>query len=87
VKSAQLIKSVPPDYPQLAKAQRVVGNVEIDALIDASGNVATLKVLSGPIILRQAALDSVKQWKFSPALLDGQPTAMHIAVTVQFRTQ
>jgi protein TonB len=87
VKSAQLIKSVPPVYPQLAKAQGVFGNVEIDALIDASGNVATLKVLSGPMILRQAALDSVKQWKFSPALLDGQPTSMHIVVTVQFRTQ
>jgi len=87
VKSAQLIKSVPPVYPQLAKAQGVFGNVQIDALIDASGNVATLKVLSGPMILRQAALDSVKQWKFSPALLDGQPTSMHIAVTVQFRTQ
>ena len=87
VKSAQLIKSVPPVYPQLAKAQGVFGNVEIDALIVASGNVATLKVLSGPMILRQAALDSVKQWKFSPALLDGQPTAMHIVVTVQFRTQ
>jgi outer membrane biosynthesis protein TonB len=39
------------------------------------------------MILRQAALDSVKQWKFSPALLDGQPTSMHIVVKVQFRTQ
>jgi protein TonB len=87
VKSAQLIKSVPPVYPQLAKAQGVFGNVQIDALIDASGNVAALKVLSGPMILRQAALDSVKESKYSPALLDGQPTSMHIVVTVQFRTQ
>jgi TonB family protein len=87
VKAAQLIKSVPPVYPQLAKAQRVFGDVQIDALIDASGNVATLKVLSGPIILQKAALDSVKQSKYSPALLDGQPTSMHIVVTVQFRTE
>lgn len=84
VKSAQRIKYVPPVYPELAKAQRVFGNVQIDAFIDASGNVATLKVLSGPMILRQAALDSVKQWKYLPALLDGQPTSMHITVTVQF---
>jgi len=87
VTPAQLIRSVPPVYPLLAKTQRISGDVRIDALIDASGNVAEVKVISGPSILHHAALDAVKQWKYKPAVLDGQPTTMHLTVTVQFRTQ
>jgi protein TonB len=87
VKPAQLIKSVPPVYPQFAKAQHIFGNVQIDALIDASGNVAGMQVISGPPVLHRAALDAVKQWKYSPALLNGQPTSMHLSVTVQFRSE
>ncbi len=87
VKPAQLVKSVPPVYPALAKSQRLSGSVQIDALIDASGSVASMKVLSGPPVLHKAALDAVKQWKYSPALLDGEPTSMHLTVTVQFRNQ
>jgi TonB family protein len=87
VKPAQLLKSVPPEYPALAKEQHVYGSVQIDALIDAAGNVQSVQVLSGPPLLHHAALDSVKQWKYSPALLDGQPTPMHLTVTVQFRHQ
>lgn len=87
VKTAQLLKSVPPVYPQMAKTQRITGNVTLDALIDADGNVAQVKVISGPPMLHQAAVDAVKQWKYSPAQLNGNPTAMHLTVTVQFRTQ
>ena len=87
VKPAQLIKSVPPEYPEMAKAQHVSGKVQIDALVDASGNVASVKVLSGPMLLRKAAIDAVKQWKYTPARLDDQPTSMHLTVTVEFRGQ
>ena len=87
VTPVQLIKSVPPVYPQLAKTQRIAGNVQIDALIDASGNVADVKVLSGPGVLHHAALEAVKQWKYKPAMLDGQPTSVHITISVQFRNQ
>lgn len=87
VKPAQLLKSVAPIYPQIARSQRISGNVQLDAFIDPSGNVASVKVLSGPPVLHNAALQAVKQWKYSPALLDGQPTSMHLTVTVQFRTQ
>ena len=87
VKPAQLLKSVPPIYPAMARNQRISGNVQIDALVDESGNVAAVKVLSGPVLLHRAALDAVKQWKYSPALLDGKPTSMHLTVTVQFRAQ
>ena len=87
VKPAKLIKSVQPIYPQMAKSQRVSGNVQIDALIDADGNVSAMKVLSGPALLRDAALQSLKQWKYQPAELDGKPTSTHLTVVVQFRAQ
>jgi TonB family protein len=87
VKQAQLIKSVSPVYPPTAKLQHVAGDVKIDALIEADGNVSTMKILSGPPLLHQAALTAVKQWKYKPAQLDGKPTAMHLTVTVQFRFQ
>ena len=87
VKPAKLIKSVPPVYPEIARTQHLSGSVQIDALIDAGGNVGAMKVLSGPTLLHQAAMTAVKQWKFQPAELDGKTTAMHLTVTVQFRAQ
>ncbi|HXH65942.1 MAG TPA: TonB family protein [Candidatus Limnocylindrales bacterium] len=87
VKPAKLIKSVQPVYPQMARTQHVSGNVQIDALIDADGNVSAMKVLSGPVLLRDAALQSLKQWKYQPAELDGKPTSMHLTVVLQFRAQ
>ncbi len=85
VKQAKLISSVPPVYPTLAKNQRVSGSVTVDALIDASGRVTTMKVVSGPTLLQQAATDALKQWKYQPASLDGKPVSMHLTVTIQFR--
>ena len=87
VKPAELLKSVPPEFPAIAKSQHIGGKVTIDALIDASGNVASVKVLSGPTILHKAASDAVKQWKYKPAMLDGEATSMHLTVTVAFRAQ
>ena len=87
VKPAHLVKSVPPLYPQMARTQRISGNVSIDAVVDVDGNVGTTKVLSGPAILHRAALDAVKQWRYEPAMLDGKPTASHLTVIVQFRLQ
>jgi len=87
VKQAKLISSVPPSYPTLAKNQRVSGNVLIDALIDANGRVTTMKVVSGPTLLQQAAMDALRLWKYQPASLDGKPVSMHLTVTIQFRLQ
>jgi protein TonB len=87
VKPAKLITSVPPAYPSLAKSQRVSGNVVIDALIDVNGHVTTMKVVSGPTLLHQAAMDALKRWKYQPATLDGKPAPMHLTVTIQFRLQ
>ena len=87
VVQAKLISSVPPAYPPLAKSQHVSGSVLVDALIDANGRVTTMKVVSGPALLHQAAMDALKQWKYRPATLDGKATPMHLTVTVQFRLQ
>jgi TonB family protein len=87
VKQARLISSVPPVYPQLARTQRMSGNVVVDALIDTNGRVSTMKVLSGPALLHQSAMDALRQWKYEPATLNGQPMAMHLTVTIQFKLQ
>jgi TonB family protein len=87
VKQAKLVASVPPVYPPLAKNQHVSGNVLVDALIDANGKVTTMKVVSGPTLLHQAAMDALRQWKYQPAMLDGKPVSMHLTVTIQFRLQ
>jgi protein TonB len=87
VVSAKLLKAVPPVYPPAARSQRVGGDVKIDALIDVAGNVSTMKVISGPTLLHQAAMSALKQWKYEPAKLDGNPTPMHLTVIVQFRLQ
>jgi len=69
----------------LAKNQHVEGDVRVDALIEASGRVSAMKVVSGPPLLQQAAMDALRQWKYQPATLDGKPVPMHLTVTIQFR--
>jgi len=87
VKPAKLLASVPPSYPTLAKTQHVAGDVKVDALIDTNGRVTTMKVISGPTLLHQSAMDALRQWKYQAATLDGKPVAMHLTVTIQFRLQ
>jgi TonB family protein len=87
VKQARLTSKVDPVYPALAKNQHISGNVTIDALIDATGRVTTMKIVSGPTLLHQAAMDALKQWKYQPAMLDGKAVPMHLTVTLQFRLQ
>ena len=87
VTPAHLLSSTSPAYPQLAKSQRIEGAVRIDALIDAAGKVSSMKVVSGPVLLHQAAMEALRQWKYKPAMLDGKPVPMHLTVTIQFRLQ
>jgi protein TonB len=87
LKQARLLKAASPVYPPTARAQNVSGDVKIDALIDADGNVSSVKVISGPALLHQAALEAVKQWKYEPAQLNGKPTSVHVTVTIHFRGQ
>lgn len=84
---AKLISSVQPSYTAMAKSQHVSGDVKIDALIDADGRVTTMKIISGPALLQQSAMDALRQWKYRPATLNGAPVSMHLTVTLQFRLQ
>ncbi|MGB6822814.1 MAG: energy transducer TonB [Candidatus Acidiferrales bacterium] len=85
VRLPKLISSVPPVYPQLAAANHVEGEVKIQAEINASGRVTSTKIVSGPILLRSAAANAVRQWKYSPAMLDGKAISTQYVVTVRFR--
>jgi len=87
VKSARMISSVAPAYPALARTQHISGDVRIDALIDETGRVTTMKVVAGPTLLQQAAMDALRQWKYQPATLGGKAVPMHLTVTIQFRLQ
>jgi TonB family protein len=87
VKTARLISSVPPVYPQLARSQHISGAVLIDALIDVNGRVSSMKVVSGPVLLHQSATEALRQWKYQAATLDGKAVPMHLTVTIQFRLQ
>jgi len=87
IKPATLISSVPPVYPAIAKTQRVSGSVTIDALIDATGHVTSMAVVSGPTLLRESAKDALSRWKYAPAELHGKPVPMHMTVTIQFKLQ
>lgn len=81
----ELLRKVEPVYPPAALAQKVEGTVKIFAAIDAEGNVKTLQPLSGPRELIPAALDAVRQWHYSPTLLNGQPIETQRQITVVFR--
>jgi protein TonB len=76
-----------PVYPPIAQSARVQGIVIIEATIGPSGKVESAKVLRSIPLLDQAALDAVKQWVFTPTLLNGVPVPVIMTVTVQFTLQ
>jgi len=73
-----------PIYPPVAKSAGVAGKVVVQASVNASGVVVATKVLSGPAMLRQAAVDALRRWKYQPATLNGSPVAVDITVTMSF---
>ena len=75
---------VAPVYPQVAKDAKVTGVVIMDATIDADGNVETVDVVRSIPLLDQAATDAVRQWKFTPTLLNGEPVPVIVTITVNF---
>jgi protein TonB len=80
----QLISSVPPVYPNLARSQNIRGDVVVDLLVDETGNVVQAQVVSGPVLLRGAAVDALRKSKYRPATLDGKATSAHVVVTIHF---
>jgi general secretion pathway protein A len=81
----KLVSSPPLVYPSRARIRNLQGVVVIDALVDATGKVADMTVISGPPSLVQAAMDALRTWKYEPARLNGQPIAIHMQVSINFR--
>jgi periplasmic protein TonB len=77
-------KNVDPVYPPIAQAARVQGIVIIEATISADGKIINARILRSVPLLDQAALDAVRQWEFTPSMLNGVPVPVIMTVTVQF---
>jgi TonB family protein len=84
VSNGLLIKRVAPLYPTLALQMRVAGTVELEATISKDGSTANVQALKGDSLLRQAAVNAVRQWKYKPYLLDGQQVEIVTQITVNF---
>jgi protein TonB len=79
-----LIHREEPTYPTLARAARVQGDVVLSAIIDTNGQITNLQLVSGHPMLVPAALAAVKQWRYKPYLLNGQPVEVETTITVIF---
>jgi periplasmic protein TonB len=79
------IKDVKPIYPMIAQITQVQGIVIVEATIGPNGKVQDAKVLRSHPLLEAAALDAVRQWEFTPTLLNGSPVSVVMTVTVDFR--
>jgi TonB family protein len=80
----QKVQHVDPVYPPIAQSARVQGVVIVDVVIDSNGSVAHVRVLRSIPLLDQAAIDAVRQWEFTPTLLNGTPVPVIATATVQF---
>ena len=84
VSTGLLIRKVPPTYPPLARQARIQGVVILQAQISKEGNIQNLQLISGHPMLAPAAIEAVKQWKYKPYLLNGEPVEVDTQVQVNF---
>jgi protein TonB len=87
IKAPTKIKDVKPVYPAIAQSARVAGVVTIEATIGPDGKVIDAKVVRSIPLLDQAALDAVRQWEYTPTLLNGVPVPVLVTVTINFTRQ
>jgi protein TonB len=85
VSQGLLIKQVQPKYPPAALTVHTEGAVQIQATVNKEGTVTNLKVLSGDPVLARAALEAVRQWRYKPYYLDGDPVEIQTQITVNFK--
>jgi protein TonB len=84
VSAGLLIRQVKPNYPPLAKQARIQGHVLLQAEISKEGLIQNLQLISGHPMLAPAAIEAVKQWRYRPYLLNGEPVAVETQVDVNF---
>jgi len=84
VSTGMLVRKVPPSYPPLARQARIQGTVVLQATISKEGSIENLQLISGHPMLAPAAIEAVKQWKYKPYLLNGEPVEVETQVQVNF---
>src|SRR5947208_269610 len=84
VTQGMVLHKVQPTYPPLARTARVQGSVLLAAVIGKDGTIQNLHVISGHPLLTQAALEAVRQWRYRPYILNGEPVEVDTQVTVNF---
>ena len=87
VVEGMLIQKTLPVYPAIARASGTQGTVVLQATISRNGTIENLRVVSGPAMLQQAAMDAVKEWRYRPYLLSGEPVEVETTVNVVFKLQ
>jgi protein TonB len=87
IKEPQKIRHVAPVYPAIAQAAGVQGTVILETVIGEDGRVRNLRVLRPVPLLDEAAVNAVRQWQFTPTLLNGEPVPVVMTVTVTFTLQ
>lgn len=85
VLAPRILSSSQPIYPTIAKQAHIQGDVVIKTTIDQRGNVTHMEVVSGPAMLRGAAMEALKRWKYAPSMLNGEPISVEMLVTLKFR--
>jgi protein TonB len=84
VSQGLLVKRIQPNYPPLARQARIYGTVILQAEISKTGDIQNLRLISGHPMLAPAAIEAVKQWKYKPYLLNGEPVEVETQVQVNF---
>jgi protein TonB len=84
VSQGLLIKKVQPNYPPLARQARIQGTVLLQAEISKDGTIENLRLINGHPMLAPAAIEAVKQWRYRPYMLNGEPVAVETQVQVNF---
>jgi periplasmic protein TonB len=84
VQEAQLVNRIVPVYPELARQMRIEGTVRLQAVVARDGSVQSLVILSGHPMLARAAVAAVREWRYRPTLLRGEPVEVETLITVIF---
>jgi protein TonB len=84
VQAASLLHQVMPAYPPIAKTAHISGTVVLHAIIAKDGSVQQLEYISGPPLLMKSAMDAVREWRYKPTLLNGEPVEIDTTISVVF---
>lgn len=87
ISAGNLVYAPDPAYPAAAAVQRVSGQVKLEAMVDREGNVASARVISGPPMLRDAAVNAVQQWRYRPYTAGGKPQTFTATAVMDFQLQ